>query len=140
MSFQKFWDEELPPLCGEFSQVTTTMACQIPKFFSRRVCQPSSPFQKLSSQAPRSLRASIRNSPARRNYATGESGPKPKPGQSPFKIWPFVAITLVGSGAYMLMVKNRTGTWKLCHLTAPLQINSWSIREPLKRQDSSDAG
>jgi UMP-CMP kinase len=103
------------------------MAHQIPKIFSRRVCQPSSTFQKFSNPISRTFRAPVRNAPARRSYATGESGPKPKPGQSPFKIWPFFALTLAGSGAYMLMVKSRTGTFKLYKSTAPLrrvQLNS----------------
>jgi hypothetical protein len=88
--------------------ITAPMAHQIPRLFTRRACQPYS-FQTFSNTFPRAVRAPIRNAPARRSYATGESGPKPKPGQSPFKIWPFIAITLAGSGAYMLMVKSRNG-------------------------------
>jgi len=44
--------------------------------------------------------------PHRRAYATG---PNPRPGQSPFKVWPFIAITLAGTGAYVLVVQNRAG-------------------------------
>ncbi|KAI9053423.1 hypothetical protein LZ554_002381 [Drepanopeziza brunnea f. sp. 'monogermtubi'] len=50
---------------------------------------------------PRTFRASIRNSPARRSYASGN------PNSSPLKIWPFVGIIFAGSGAYALMVKSR---------------------------------
>ena len=37
------------------------------------------------------------------------SGPNPTPGRSPFKVWPFVAIALLGSYSYTLMVKSRIG-------------------------------
>jgi len=82
------------------------MAHPLPRFFSRRFCQRSSPFSKASNSFPRRFQA---NSAPRRSYATGESGPNPRPGQSPFKIWPFVAITVAGSGAYILMVRSRVG-------------------------------
>ncbi|PMD39823.1 UMP-CMP kinase [Hyaloscypha variabilis F] len=80
------------------------MAHPLPRFFARRFCQQSSPFPRASNSFPRRFQA---NPSPRRNYATGESGPNPRPGQSPFKIWPFVAITVVGSGAYILMVRSR---------------------------------
>lgn len=86
------------------------MAHPLPRILSRRLCQQSFTFGKVSNSLHRSFQAQIRNSTARRSYATGESGPNPRPGQSPFKIWPFIAITLVGSGAYVLMVKSRAGT------------------------------
>lgn len=86
------------------------MANQIPRLFSRHICQPSAPFSKVSNSIPRALRAPLRNAPIRRTYATGESGPRPKPGKNTITIWPFVAITLAGSGAYALMVKSRAGT------------------------------
>jgi hypothetical protein len=88
------------------SQKSAAMAQPLPRFLSRRFCQQSSLFTRASN----TFRSPIRNSPARRSYATGESGPNPRPGQSPFKVWPFVAITVAGSGAYILMVRSRTGT------------------------------
>ncbi|KAI6249790.1 Uridylate kinase [Erysiphe necator] len=42
---------------------------------------------------------------SQRNYG---SGPNPNPNQNPIKVWPFIAITLLGSGAYALMVNSRT--------------------------------
>jgi hypothetical protein len=80
------------------------MAHQVSRFLSRRLYQQS-PFQKISNPAIRTFRAPKSRS---RTYATG-SGPNPRPGQSPFKVWPFIAITLVGSGAYALMVRSREG-------------------------------
>lgn len=97
------------------------MAQQIPKMFSRRFCQQVSPFRKLSKSMPRTFSAPISKAPARRTYAsTGESGPNPTPGQNPFKIWPFVAIVLAGSGAYVLMVNQRKGTFAIAFQTFPL--------------------
>ncbi|KAG0650951.1 Uridylate kinase [Hyphodiscus hymeniophilus] len=78
------------------------------RFLSRRVCQPQYSFLKEQSSIPRAFHPQFPKTPARRTYATGESGPNPKPGQSPFKVWPFIAITLAGSGAYALMVNSRT--------------------------------
>ena len=70
---------------------------------------------------PRTFSAPISKAPARRTYAsTGESGPNPTPGQNPFKIWPFVAIVLAGSGAYVLMVNQRKGTFAIAFQTFPL--------------------
>lgn len=37
------------------------------------------------------------------------SGPNPTPGRNPLKIWPFIAIALLGTYTYTLMVKSRTG-------------------------------
>lgn len=37
------------------------------------------------------------------------SGPNPNPGRSPLKVWPFIAITLLGTGSYTLMVRSRAG-------------------------------
>jgi hypothetical protein len=77
------------------------------RLFARRFCAQFAPLSKPSSPILRNLR-----SPAsRRTYATGEKGPNPKPGQSPFKVWPFIAITLAGSGAYVLMVRSRAGMY-----------------------------
>lgn len=42
---------------------------------------------------------------SQRNYG---SGPNPNPNQNHIKVWPFIAITLLGSGAYALMVNSRT--------------------------------
>ncbi|KAI9674487.1 MAG: hypothetical protein M1817_001825 [Caeruleum heppii] len=39
--------------------------------------------------------------------SSGISGPNPKPGENPFKVWPFVAIFAAGSGTYVYMVKSR---------------------------------
>ena len=86
------------------------MVHPLPRILSRRLCQLSSPTVRVSPSLPRSFQSQFRNSAARRGYATGESGPNPRPGQSPFKIWPFIAITLAGSGAYALMVRSRVGT------------------------------
>ena len=89
------------------TQSPAMMAHPLPRLLSGRLWQ-SSPVPKASRPILRGFRAP-HNSPARRTYATGESGPNPKPGQSPFKVWPFIAITLAGSGAYILMVKTRSG-------------------------------
>ncbi|KAJ5032435.1 uncharacterized protein L3040_009040 [Drepanopeziza brunnea f. sp. 'multigermtubi'] len=78
----------------------TQMAHPLPRLFTRRFCQPST-FPKTFNSTPRTFRASIRNSPARRSYASGN------PNSSPLKIWPFVGIIFAGSGAYVLMVKSR---------------------------------
>ena len=83
------------------------MAHPLPRIFLRRFYQQSSPSARASNLFPRRFQV---NSAPRRSYATGESGPNPRPGQNPFKIWPFVAITVAGSGAYILMVRSRTGT------------------------------
>ena len=91
--------------------VTGPMAHPMPSLLSRRLFQQPTTFRKISSPLSRRFRAPIHKSPARRTYATGESGPNPKPGQNPFKIWPFIAITLAGSGAYVLMVKSRAGKY-----------------------------
>ncbi|KFY51413.1 hypothetical protein V497_09136, partial [Pseudogymnoascus sp. VKM F-4516 (FW-969)] len=56
---------------------------------------------------------------AARRFASGESGPNPKPGQSPFKIWPFVAITLLGTGSYILMARSRDGSYMTPDITSP---------------------
>ncbi len=88
------------------SSLDPEMAQPFLKVSSRRFCQQSTPFFRASNPIPRNFRGS----PFRRNFATGEKGPNPIPGKSPFKIWPFVAITLVGSGAYILMVNSRAGT------------------------------
>jgi hypothetical protein len=95
--------------------ITAGMAHPIPRLLSRRLCQPSSFLLKHQSPIPRTFRPQLPKSPARRTYATGESGPNPKPGQNPFKIWPFIAITLAGSGAYVLMVRSRAGMLQLLH-------------------------
>lgn len=98
---------------GIYFQVSLTMAHPLPRLASRRLCQVSTPFPRTSNSLPRTFRAAECNFPARRTYATGESGPNPTPGKSPFKIWPFVAITLGGSGLYALMVKSRAGMKQL---------------------------
>ena len=101
-------------------QVLLQMAHAGPRLLPRRVCQPSSIFQKTSNSLfTRNFRDPTYKCLARRSYATGESGPNPKPGQNPFKIWPFIAITLAGSGAYVLMVKSRAG---MCQLPPLLQL------------------
>ncbi|CZR50834.1 probable uridine-monophosphate kinase (UMP-CMP kinase) [Phialocephala subalpina] len=78
------------------------MATTLPRFLSRRLCH-SSPLPRFSQSIPRNSPSPFHSS-ARRSYS---SGFKDTPGRSPFKIWPFVAITLAGSGAYALMVKSR---------------------------------
>lgn len=86
------------------------MAQPLPRF-SRRFLQHSSPFQSLP--RTRSFRPQFHaNAKSTRGYSTGG------PSKSPLKIWPFVAITLVGSGAYALMVRSRAGTGTLCILLA----------------------
>ena len=45
-----------------------------------------------------------RNSSRRRAFSS-----RPKPGQSPLKIWPFIAITLLGTFSYQYLVKRRIG-------------------------------
>ncbi|KAI9832378.1 MAG: bifunctional uridylate/adenylate kinase [Sarea resinae] len=74
--------------------------------------------RKLLAAIPQQSRAALRSTPTassspfqrhaqhsfRRAYATG---PNPTPGQSPLKVWPFVAITLAGGGAYVLLVNSR---------------------------------
>ncbi|CAG8982907.1 hypothetical protein HYALB_00002924 [Hymenoscyphus albidus] len=79
------------------------MAHPTSRLLSRRVCQQFAPIRKPISPIFRNLRAPA----TRRGYASGEKGPNPIPGQSPLKIWPYVAITLMGSGAYALMVNSR---------------------------------
>ncbi|POS84256.1 hypothetical protein EPUL_004617, partial [Erysiphe pulchra] len=72
---------------------------------SRMVCQVILK-SKRSIEASHLSRSSIlRSALAQRNYG---SGPNPNSKQNPIKIWPFIAITLLGSGAYALMVKSRT--------------------------------
>ena len=94
-----------------------TMAHIFARLFSSRACRPLSPFSS-SSPIPRICRAAKgSNFIARRTYATGESGPNPKPGQSPFKIWPFLLITAAGSGAYILMVQQRAGEFNWAYFT-----------------------
>ncbi|RAL63073.1 hypothetical protein DID88_004158 [Monilinia fructigena] len=76
------------------------MAQPLP-LFSRRLFQNTSRLQHLS-------RARGHGSPfanSSRGYAN-TGGPR----NSPLKVWPFVAITLAGSGAYALMVRSRAGT------------------------------
>lgn len=50
--------------------------------------------------------------PHRRPHAhrTYTNGPNPTPGQSPFRVWPFILITLAGTASYALMVRSRSGT------------------------------
>ncbi|TVY53372.1 Uridylate kinase [Lachnellula cervina] len=77
------------------------MAHALSRMLSRRMCQQWTPLQKTPGSTSRVLRQ-----PAGRHaYATG---PNPRPGQNPFKIWPFIAITLAGTGSYILMVRSRT--------------------------------
>ncbi|KAG4028464.1 hypothetical protein MFRU_021g00540 [Monilinia fructicola] len=76
------------------------MAQPLP-LFSRRLFQTPSRLHHLS-------RARGHGSPfanPSRGYAN-TGGPR----NGPLKIWPFVAITLAGSGAYALMVRSRAGT------------------------------
>ncbi|OBT61598.1 hypothetical protein VE03_08932 [Pseudogymnoascus sp. 23342-1-I1] len=56
---------------------------------------------------------------AQRRFASGESGPNPNPGQNPFKVWPFVAITLLGTGSYILMARSRDGSYMTPDITTP---------------------
>jgi hypothetical protein len=87
------------------------MARPLLRLFSQRIVSPSSNlFPQLSSSCrPVSKVASKTPFYGRRGYATGESGPNPRPGQSTIRVWPFVAITLAGTGAYIMMVKSRAG-------------------------------
>ncbi|KAI1003775.1 hypothetical protein K3495_g4433 [Podosphaera aphanis] len=73
-------------------------------------CQRIAPSALLSSRALRKPHAShsvIRSAPAYRSYGRGSN---PTPGQSPFKVWPFIAVTLLGTGAYIMMVNSRVDT------------------------------
>jgi hypothetical protein len=83
------------------------MARSLLRLFSQRLassaCKPNS---RLPSSHHHLFSPSSRSRLHRRTYATG---PNPRPGQSPFKVWPFIAITLAGTGAYVLMVRNRAG-------------------------------
>lgn len=92
------------------SPITPVMAHPLSRLLSRRVCQQRTPFPKTPSFASRNLQASAQKPLGRRSYATGESGPNPKSGKSPLKVWPFIAIALAGSGAYVLMVRSRAST------------------------------
>ncbi|KAL3423914.1 uridylate kinase [Phlyctema vagabunda] len=101
------------------------MAHLIPRIISRRAwsstCQPSIAASTSSASASLShaicrarpapanaFRSSYNARVPRRGYAaTGEKGPRPVPGQSPFKVWPFIAIFLAGTGSYVLMVNQR---------------------------------
>lgn len=86
---------------------TLTMSRPMCRLFTQRLGAST----RLSAPA----RTLLRN-PAGRRFASGESGPNPKPGQNPFKVWPFVAITLLGTGSYILMARSRDGS---CTLTSP---------------------
>jgi hypothetical protein len=88
---------------------SAAMAHTLPRFLSRRLWQQSSSFSRYSNPLRENFQAQFRNTITRRSYATGESGPNPRPGQSPFKVWPFIAIAVAGSGAYVLMVRSRLG-------------------------------
>ncbi|TVY30423.1 Uridylate kinase [Lachnellula hyalina] len=81
------------------------MAHPLSRLLSRRMCQQWTPFQKTPGSVSRALRSPIQKPAGRRAYATG---PNPNPGQNPLKIWPFIAITLLGTGSYILMVRSRT--------------------------------
>jgi hypothetical protein len=83
------------------------MARPLSRLLSRRMYQQWTPFQKTPGSVSRALRAPIQKPAGRRTYSTG---PNPRPRKSPIKIWPFIAITLAGSGAYILMVRSRAGT------------------------------
>ncbi|TVY49096.1 Uridylate kinase [Lachnellula occidentalis] len=80
------------------------MALPLSRLLSRRMCQQLTPFQKTPGSISRTLRAPLQKPAGRRAYGTG---PNPHPGQNPFKIWPFIAITLLGTGSYILMVRSR---------------------------------
>ncbi|KUJ22516.1 UMP-CMP kinase [Mollisia scopiformis] len=86
------------------TQSAAAMASTLPRFLPRRLCQ-SSPLPRFSQSIPRkSPPLRNLNLSTRRGYA---SGPNRTPGNNPLKIWPFVAIVLAGSGAYVLMVRSR---------------------------------
>lgn len=73
--------------------------------------------QRLGAAARLSPARPLFRAPGARRFASGESGPNPKPGQSPFKVWPFVAITLLGTGSYILMARSRDGSCMLSYLS-----------------------
>ncbi|RKF64137.1 Uridylate kinase [Erysiphe neolycopersici] len=71
----------------------------------RMICQVILKSRRSNDASHLSRSSILHSALAQRNYG---SGPNPNPTQNPIKIWPFVAITLLGSGAYALMVKSRT--------------------------------
>lgn len=77
------------------------MSRNLPRLFFQRFASSTRP--ALRSQLPS---ATLRSTT--RRCASG--GPRPNPSQSPMKVWPFVAITLLGSGCYVLMARSRDGT------------------------------
>jgi hypothetical protein len=82
-----------------------TMSRPMCRLFTPRL---GAPLRANFAAAPRT--PLFRNPAAGRRFASGESGPNPKPGQNPFKVWPFVAITLLGTGSYILMARSRDGS------------------------------
>ena len=85
-----------------------------------RVCMQRWSIPALLSPSP--IHSTINTriaAPRIRAFASG-SGPNPTPGQSPFKVWPFVLIFVAGSGSYVYMVKNRTGEWVMLCLSPKL--------------------
>lgn len=86
-----------------------------PITMSRPMCRLFT--QRVGAAARLSPVRPLFRAPAARRFASGESGPNPKPGQSPFKVWPFVAITLLGTGSYILMARSRDGSCMLPYLS-----------------------
>ena len=74
---------------------------------------PGTPITPRTSFVPR-----IRpREPPYRSYASGHN---PTPGRSPFRVWPFVFITLAGSGAYVYILQSRAGKADL--LPSPISL------------------
>ncbi|KFY85538.1 hypothetical protein V500_08309 [Pseudogymnoascus sp. VKM F-4518 (FW-2643)] len=93
------------------------------RLFTQRL---GAPLRAHLAPTSRTLRA-----PAARRFASGESGPNPNPGQNPFKVWPFVAITLLGTGSYILMARSRDGSYMTPDITNPQ-----TPRLPAPKQDT----
>lgn len=103
---------------------TFPMARPLLRLFSQRLARPvpKSSTNLTSSFRPVQNASSKSRLPRYRTYIPG-SGPNPSPGQK-LKVWPFVAVTLAGTGAYILIVRSRVGTSMVL-----LQLAScaWSI-------------
>lgn len=102
---------------------------------SRPMCRLFTPRLGASARLSQTPRTLFRNPAAGRRFASGESGPNPKPGQNPFKVWPFVAITLLGTGSYILMARSRDGS---CMFPRWFQVDGAGKEGVVVRQGVSD--